>query len=128
MGIDIKKSTANPLPELKTDLKRIIQKVTKDGFKPFSTRGRKINDKTITRFWTIIPDKAGFYFGINKEHPIYIKLIESLPEENKYLFNSYLKGLEAYLPLDSIQQQLQQNPHNIKQEDILNDNDKKTCL
>ncbi|MCT7650373.1 ATP-binding protein [Aliarcobacter butzleri] len=124
-GIDIKKSTANPLPELKTDLKRIIQKVTKDGFKPFSTRGRKINDKTITRFWTIIPDKAGFYFGINKEHPIYIKLIESLPEENKYLFNSYLKGLEAYLPLDSIQQQLQQNPHNIKQEDILNDNDKK---
>jgi hypothetical protein len=124
-GIDIKKSTANPLPELKKDLKRIIEKVTKDGFKPFSTRGRKINDKTTTRFWTIIPDNDEFHFGINKEHPVYKKLIESLPKENQDLFSSYLKGLQAYLPLESIQHQLQHNPHKIKQEEVISDDDKK---
>jgi len=124
-GIDIKKSAANPMPELRRDLKRIIEKVTKDGFKPFSTRARKIKDKTTTRFWTTIPDEEGFHFGINKEHPVYTKLIELLPKENQYLFNSYLKGLQAYLPLESIQAHLQQNPHEIKQEDILSDDEKK---
>lgn len=124
-GIDIKKSTANPLPELKHDLKRIIEKVIKDGIKPFYARYRKINDKTITRFWTIVPSKEEFYFGINKEHPLYKKLFESLSEENRYLFSTYLKSLEAYLPLDSIQFQLQQNPHKINQKKIISNDDKK---
>ena len=122
-AIDIKKSTANPMPEIKADLKRIILEVTKEGSKPFTRRGRKINDKTTTKFWEIIPLDQKFHFGINKEHPIYFKLINSLSEKNYYLFDIYLKGLEAYLPLESIQSQLQQNPHKIKQENALSLND-----
>jgi hypothetical protein len=120
-GIDIKKSKANPLPELKRDLKRVIHEVIKDGVKPFRTRGRKIQDKTTTKFWEVIPKDNQFYFGVNKEHPIYNKLTESLNEEQKYLFNTFLKGLEAYMPLDAIQSQLQQNPHEVKQNNALTD-------
>ncbi|CAA6802158.1 MAG: FIG00715517: hypothetical protein [uncultured Sulfurovum sp.] len=122
-GIDIKKSTANPMPEIKKDLKRIILEVTKEGLKPFVKRARKINDKTTTRFWTTIPNNEEFRFGLNKDHPIYQKLLSSLSEDGISLLNIYLKGLEAYLPLSAIQSQLQQNPHKVKQEQALSDED-----
>lgn len=115
-GIDVKKSTANPLPEIKQDLKRIIDNVIKDGYKPFTTRGRKINDKSTIRFWDIIPENENFYFGINKKHPLYERLKESLNDECGFWFDLYMKGLQAYLPVSAIQAQLQQNPHNLKQE------------
>lgn len=115
-GIDVKKSTANPLPELKEDLKRIIDNVIKDAHKPFTTRSRKINDKHTIRFWDIIPENENFYFGINKKHPLYERLFKSLNDECKFLLDSYMKGLQAYLPISAIQAQLQQNPHNLKQE------------
>jgi len=127
-GIDIKKSTANPLIELKNDLKRIIAEVTKEGSKPFSVRGRKINDKTITKFWQIIPKDKEFHFGINKEHPIYYKLIENLQDDTIELLDSYLKGLEAYLPLEAIQSSLQQNPHLVKQVEALSEDDIKRIV
>ncbi len=122
-GIDIKKSTANPMPEIKNDLKRIILEVTKDGLKPFTRRGRKINDKITTKFWNTIPLNEEFRFGLNKEHPIYQKLTDSMSKESLYLLDIYLKGLEAYLPIESIQSQLQQNPHKVKQETALSKDD-----
>lgn len=122
-GIDIKKSTANPMPEIKNDLKRIILEVTKEGLKPFTRRGRKINDKTTTKFWNTIPVNEEFRFGLNKEHPIYQKLIDAMTKDSLYLLDTYLKGLEAYLPIESIQSQLQQNPHKVKQETALSEDD-----
>lgn len=118
-GIDIKKSTANPVPEIKQDLKRIIHEVVKEGIKPFMKRASSIKDKTITRFWNIIPEDNQIYFGINKEHPIYQQIVADLPIDTLFLFNSYLKSLEAYLPLPAIQSYLQQHPHQIKQDEIM---------
>ena len=126
--IDIKKSTANPMPEIKNDLKRIILEITKEGSRPFVQRARKINDKTTTRFWTTIPLNNEFHFGLNKEHPIYEKLIESISEDSASLLNIYLKGLEAYLPLSAIQSHLQQNPHKVKQESALSQEDIKELV
>jgi len=122
-GIDVKKSTAHPIPELKKDLKRIINEVTKEGSRPFTNRGRKITDKTITKFWEILPKGNEFRFCLNKSHPIYNKLVQSLPEESIYWLDTYLKSIEAYLPLESIQSQLQQNPHELKQKESLSNED-----
>ena len=127
-GIDIKKSTANPMPEIKNDLKRIILEITKEGSRPFVRRAKKINDKTTTRFWTTIPLNDEFHFGLNKEHPIYKRLKDSLSEDSVTLLNIYLKGLEAYLPLAAIQSHLQQNPHKVKQESALSDEDIKELV
>ncbi|EKD28184.1 MAG: hypothetical protein ACD_79C00396G0003 [uncultured bacterium] len=118
-GIDIKKSTAEPKNEIKADLRRIIRQITEKGSRPFTGRGRKIEDKTINRFWEIKPVPEGFRFALNQSHPIYEKLFESCVDKD--LLNIYLNGLQAYLPLEAIQAQLQQNPHNIKQETALTD-------
>lgn len=122
-GIDIKKSTASPLPELKSSLKRIALEAIKIGFKPFYTRGRKINDKRFISFWSITPKDGNFYFSVNKDHPLYELLIKSILIEDRYLFDVYLKGLQTYLPLDTIQSKLLQDPHQITQDIFLSDKD-----
>ncbi len=122
-GIDIKKSTAHPIPELKKDLRRIINEVTKEGSKPFTKRGRRIKDKTITKFWDIIPVDNELRFGLNKSHPLYTKLIQNLSSQSVYWLNTYLKSVEAYLPLESIQSQLQQSPHGLKQKKAFSHDD-----
>lgn len=118
-GIDIKKSTANPVAEIKSDLKRIIRQVTEKGSRPFTGRGRRIEDKTTTRFWEIVAVNDGFRFALNQEHPLLEKLASELSDENLEMLNFYLMGLQAYLPLEAIQAQLQQNPHKVMQETAL---------
>ena len=118
-GIDIKKSIANPTEEIKKDLKRIIEQITERGSRPYTGRGKKIEDKTTKRFWGMIPENGGFRFALNQDHPIYKKLIAETTSEYYELLNIYLKGVQAYLPLETIQAQLQQNPHKIRQEAAL---------
>ncbi len=126
-GIDIKKSHAKPRADIKERLKVIINKATELGSRPYTGRGKVIKDKTITKFWQTIPVDNGFRFGLNKEHPLYQKIKISLGE-NFELLDIYLKGLEAYLPLEAIQAHLQQNPHEIKQETALSEDDIKSLV
>jgi hypothetical protein len=122
-GIDIKKSHAKPRADIKERLKVIIRKSTEIGSRPYQGRGKTIKDKTTTKFWQTVPIGGNdFRFGLNKEHPLY-QNIKNLLDGNFKLLDIYLKGLEAYLPLDAIQAHLQQNPHEIKQETALSEDD-----
>lgn len=122
-GIDIKKSIARPANEIKADLKRIINQMVEKGARPYSSRGKKIEDKTVIKFWEIVPLKDHFFFSINKQHPLYINLLASLGTIEKQKLDFFLKGIEAYLPLDAIQAKLQGDPHIIKQESSLSEED-----
>ncbi|MBX3007642.1 MAG: ATP-binding protein [Melioribacteraceae bacterium] len=122
-GIDIKKSAAVPVNEIRNDLKRIIKLITEKGSRPFTGRGKKIKDNAVNRFWHLIPFNGDFRFILNLAHPLYDRLISGLSQDNLEKLEIYLKGLQAYLPLEAIQAQLQQNPHQIKQETILTKQD-----
>lgn len=119
--IDIKKSSANPGPELRADLKRIIKKTTELGSRPYTGRGRKIEDKRTIRFWELASIDGDMRFALNYNHPLLVKLQSTMAQnpQSMELLNLYLKGIQAYLPLDAIQAQLQQNPHNIDQASCL---------
>ncbi|MDP3087046.1 MAG: ATP-binding protein [Methylotenera sp.] len=122
-GIDIKKSTAKPVGIIRDDLKRIISQVTERGSRPFTGRGRKIEDKTTKRFWDLQPDNEQIKFTLAFDHPVYQELISTLSEHSKELMGIYLKGVQAYLPLEAIQAQLNQNPHLIQQEALMGESD-----
>lgn len=123
-GIDIKKSSANPVSEIKQDLKRIISQVTEKGSRPYTGRGRKIEDKSTTRFWELVVNNNNdIQFSINRNHPILRDLGEKLNEAQKHLLNVILMGLESYLPLDAIVAQLNTNPLKVKQEDLINESE-----
>lgn len=122
-GIDIKKSTAKPISVIRDDLKRIITQVTEKGSRPFTGRGRIIEDKTTKRFWNIKPELNNISFTLDFQNPIYQQLIRSLDDKTEVLLGFYLKGIQAYLPLDTIQAHLNQNPHLIRQQEIINQED-----
>lgn len=118
-GIDVKKSQAKPASNIKLELKRIINNITPKSSRVYTKRGKKIEDKNTIKFWNLLPVKGSFRFSLNKDHPLLERLFENLDKERKSFFDLYLKGLEAYLPLESIQAQLQENPLKIKQETAL---------
>lgn len=122
-GINIKKSTAKPVPELRDDLKRIIGQVTALGSRPYTGRGKKIEDRTTTHFWSLVRENGSIRFVVNEKHPIFALLEASLADEQSDLFRKYVKGLQAYIPLDAIQAQLQQNPYEVRQEQTLTEED-----
>lgn len=127
-GIDIKKSAANPVSEIKKDLKSIIEQVTVKGSRPFTGRGKKIEDKTTTRFWELVADNNEIHFAINREHPILRDLESKLDEGQQHFLNVVLMGLESYLPLDAIVAQLNSNPKKVKQETLINENEIKALV
>lgn len=120
-GIDIKKSTASPSEEIKKDLKRIISQVTEIGSRPYTGRGRKIEDKTVNRFWGLSPLNGEVRFVLNTEHPLLNYLKSFIDHEEIEILDTYLKGIQAFLPLDAIQSNLQQNPHEVNQKSVLTD-------
>ena len=119
-GIDIKKSTATPISDIRGDLSRIIGQVTEKGSRTYSHRGRKIADKTVIRFWQRLTSSDGkVRFAINQEHPLFRELVAT--QKDSTLLETYLAGIQAYLPLEAIQAQLQQSPHELDQEGIFTD-------
>lgn len=129
-GIDIKKSFANPTLEIKQELKRIVKIATDRGVRPYIGRGRVINKENKERFWNIVSGKHGIKFEVNKNYPILQEIYSNLNSEKAEQLDLYLKGLQAYLPLDSIHAQIQSNPHqidqkeNISKEELINIIDK----
>lgn len=120
-GIDIKKSIARPSEAIKNDLKRIVSAVIEKGTRPYAARGKKIEDKYTTQFWELYSGNGKFRFQLNKSHPIYQNLANNLNKQQLEDLHYYLKGLQAFLPLEAIQAKLQSDPINVDQTDALTD-------
>jgi hypothetical protein len=123
-SIDVKKSTARPPESIKNDLRRIIAQITEMGSRPYTGRGRRIEDKSVVQFWEILPVNGDFRFAVNLDHPILKDLLQDLSEQAAEKLAFYMKGLQAYLPLEAIQSRLQKAPHLIKQQSALTEDDK----
>lgn len=118
-GIDVKKSIAKPHLMIRNDLKRIISTITPKSSRVYTGRAKILENKNTEKIWDIFSDAGNFRFGINKEHSLLKKLKEIQNEEGKELLQLYLKMIEMYLPLVSIQAHLQEHPLKIKQETAL---------
>lgn len=119
-GIDIKKSRAEPSSEIKKELKRIIKKITVKGSRPYTGRGKRITDKTVTRFWDLVSCDGKIRFVLNDDNPVLKQILEELDANQILLLNKYLKCIQCYIPIEAIQAQLQQSPHDIDQKGIIN--------
>ncbi len=126
-GIDVKKSKAAPSLEVRNELKRIIKKVTVQGSRPYSGRGRRIRDNNTTRLWSLVPHNEKISFELNKDHPAYTAVMDGLNDDQTIIVDQYLKAIQSYIPIEAIQAQLQERPHDIDQKSILND-DEAHCL
>lgn len=71
-ALDIKKkSAAVPPPAIKRELRRIVNRIIEPSRKAHTYRGgRAASGDPLTRVWTLIEEREGFRYSINREHPL----------------------------------------------------------
>lgn len=123
-NIDVKKSIAHPNQFVKNELKKIMTQVLSRGEKTYTKRSAKIEDKTVVPFWQVFHENNVIRFELNEKHPILAKLETFIDERSRKILNTYLKGLEAYIPLTAIQAHMIAEPHKIKQTEMMADKER----
>lgn len=127
-NIDVKKSIANPNQVIKNELKKIMSQVLGRGEKTYTKRGVRVEDKTVVPFWQVIHENDVIRFELNQNHPILSKLQSLIVDKHQSILIAYLKGIEAYLPLDAIQAHMITEPHKIKQSEMVVDRERDSFL
>ena len=69
-ALDIKKSAAVPPPAVKTQLRRVADRIIEPSRNAFRYRGRAVAEDRITRVWMLIEHRDGFRYSINRGHPL----------------------------------------------------------
>jgi len=100
--LDIKKSSAIPPAEVRTNLQNVIIKMAENSKRKYTVRGKKeVSDKT-THIWNRMKARGGgFYYEINRDYPAIAELIQINPAY-KDMVDALLKQIETGLPLNQL--------------------------
>ncbi|GJQ60983.1 MAG: ATPase [Melioribacteraceae bacterium] len=99
--IDVKKSNAFPPYGVRKELQRIIGKIEFSGKKVYKQRGQRVTEKTIHPAWKRVAKNNQIFYQINKEHPIIVKYLEKISENDKENFENILSMIETTFPRES---------------------------
>ena len=100
--LDIKKSSAIPPIEVQQQLRALIGQIAGCSKRTWTFRGKKeMNGKNI-HLWNRMKDReGGFFYEINREHPL-VQLVEEHCPEAADVFESLLRDIERTLPLNQL--------------------------
>lgn len=100
--LDIKKSSALPPAKVRKNLEIIINKIAERSKRTWTFRGKKeISDTTIHMWNRMKNPHGGFYYEINREHPMVEKIVEQNSELQAPLF-ALFNQIEHGLPLNQL--------------------------
>ena len=109
-ALDIKKSAAEPPPEVRKRLRELAVRMTSPSHKVQRFRGRRTNgDNSVTRMWNLIEDREEFRYEINREHPEIQHLGDQLPSDKKRLLSDVLSLVEVTFPVVDSHNRLSQD-------------------
>ena len=115
--LDIKKSSASPPAEVKKNLEVIINQIAERSKRTWTFRGKKEVSDTETHVWNRMKNRhGGFYYEVNRKHPIVQQMIKANPNIEVSL-NALLQQIEKGLPLNQLYVDLNND------EQITNDNE-----
>lgn len=115
--LDIKKSSALPPAEVRKNLEIIINQIAERSKRTWTFRGKKEVSDTETHVWNRMKNKqGGFYYEVNREHPLVQQMIKVNPNIDVSL-NALLQQIEMGLPLNQLYVDLNND------EQITNDNE-----
>lgn len=115
--LDIKKSSALPPAEVRKNLEIIINQIAERSKRTWTFRGKKEVNDTETHVWNRMKNKqGGFYYEVNREHPLVQQMIKVNPDIEMSL-NVLLQQIEMGLPLNQLYVDLNND------EQITNDNE-----
>ncbi|BDH56807.1 ATP-binding protein [Tsukamurella sp. PLM1] len=95
-SLDIKKAVAAPPPEVKSQLKRIVDRMAKPSRDAHSYRGRSIDrNDGVERVWTMISERSEFRYQVNRRHPTLADALARDPSGTE----SLLRLIESTFPI-----------------------------
>ena len=104
--IDVKKSRANVPSKIKKNLLSVISDGEMASKSVNTFRGKREIGK-IKPLWEFFEERDGnFHFEINRQNDHYLQFISSLDENQKRLFEVFLKSLTASVPYQTIYAQI----------------------
>lgn len=109
--LDIKKSSAMPPEEVRTNLVNIIDKIGQQSKVKFTRRGKLETDDSYIHLWNRMKARdGGFYYEINRKHPL-VEVIENELGDNKKALSALLIQIERTLPLNQLYIDLNNDEH-----------------
>ncbi len=100
--LDIKKSSALPPAEVRNNLEIIIDKIAEKSKRTWTFRGKKEISDTVTHVWNRMKNPlGGFYYEVNREHPLVQQITAQNPEAKSSL-NELFRQIEHCLPLNQL--------------------------
>lgn len=100
--LDIKKSSALPPAEVRKNLEIIIEKIAEKSKRTWTFRGKRETRDNVTHVWNRMKNpQGGFYYEINRMHPIVQQIIINYPELGGSI-DSLLKQIELSIPLNQL--------------------------
>jgi len=104
--IDVKKSSAQPPLLVRERLKKIIDRIGGASNKVYTQRGRKLVNPAIQAIWARRVDKNQISYEIDTDHPAIRGFFETLEPGSEKKFESLLKTIGEYFPVDSLFQDI----------------------
>ena len=100
--LDIKKSSAIPPEEVRNNLANAIDRIGEKSKLKFTRRGKAETSDTETHLWNRMKARdGGYYYEINRKHPIIERLSDELDGKDT-LLNSVLSQIERSIPLNQL--------------------------
>ena len=109
--LDIKKSSAIPPEEVRENLANVIDKIGEKSKIKFTRRGKIETDDTQIHLWNRMKAReGGYYYEINRNHPLVEVLQKEIGKDNTAL-NSLLSQIERTLPLNQLYIDMNNDEH-----------------
>ena len=100
--LDIKKSSAEPPAEVRSNLKAVVAKMAEKSKRTWTYRGKKETDDKACHVWNRLKTRDGGYtYEINRDYPLLKNLAEDNPEIRSKLM-VLIGQIEKEIPLNSL--------------------------
>ncbi|WP_027085828.1 ATP-binding protein [Cohnella panacarvi] len=100
--LDIKKSTAVPPEVVRINLESIVERLAERSKQTWTFRGKKETNDSVVHVWQRFKGKqGGFYYNINRDHPMVEMFLDAPPQVRRNL-ETLLKAIESQLPLNQL--------------------------
>lgn len=117
-NIDVKKSHASPPPIARKRLRQIIESLTKPSRQAQLHRTRSLSNEQIVPVWKRIVKDGRIQYVLNSDHPVMMKLNESLNDEQTANVAKFLQVAVNTLPVKTIYQDYKDDETTIEQPEV----------
>lgn len=100
--IDIKKSRAQPPPQVREKLKRIADRIASQSRRVHTGRGERLFSQQQHPLWIRSVDRSGIRYSVNRNHPLLLALADNVQTDLWNALNNIFSVIESALPIEAI--------------------------